>query len=95
MKQSLLSADGDAGLCDAYQRFFINVGYGVETAGDGLDCLEKLRRLVQAALVLDLERRRRAGLGARGECLAHGPRRALRRRRLPARPRRLHRAAPS
>jgi hypothetical protein len=40
MKQSLLIADGDAGLCDAYQRFFTNVGYGVETAGDGVKCLE-------------------------------------------------------
>jgi hypothetical protein len=40
MNQSLLITDGDAGLCDAYRRFFINFGDGVETAGDGLNCLE-------------------------------------------------------
>jgi hypothetical protein len=40
MNQSLLITDGDAGLCDAHRRFFINVGSGGETAGDGLNCLE-------------------------------------------------------
>jgi hypothetical protein len=40
MNQSLLIAHGDAGLCDAYRRFFINAGHDVQAADDGLDCLE-------------------------------------------------------
>jgi DNA-binding response OmpR family regulator len=55
MNQTLLIAEGDAELCDAYRRFFARQGYDVETASDGLDCVEKLRRVTPAVLVLDLE----------------------------------------
>ena len=55
MKQTLLIADGDAELCDLCRRFLTARGYDVETSLDGLDCLEKLRRLEPAVLVLDPE----------------------------------------
>jgi DNA-binding response OmpR family regulator len=57
MKPALLIAESDAELCDAYQRFLTERGYDVETAADGLDCLEKLRRHQPAVLVLDRELR--------------------------------------
>ena len=53
MKQRLLVADADfatAALCSTY---FSDVGYYVDTAGDGLDCLTKLRRTTPDLLVLD------------------------------------------
>jgi DNA-binding response OmpR family regulator len=55
MKQTLMIADGDAELCDVYRAFFTKLGYEVETASGGLDCLEKLRRVTPAVLVLDLD----------------------------------------
>ena len=55
MKQTLLIADGDAELCDLYQRFLAERGYQVETSSDGLDCLRKLRQRTPAVLILDLE----------------------------------------
>lgn len=53
MKPTLLIAEGDAELCDLYRRFFTLHGYVVEIASDGLSCLEKLRQLRPAVLVLD------------------------------------------
>ena len=53
MKPTLLIAQSDAELRDAYRRFLTGRGYDVETAADGLDCLEKLRRVAPAVLVLD------------------------------------------
>jgi DNA-binding NtrC family response regulator len=55
MKQTLLIADGDAELCDLYQRFLTDRGYEVETSSDGLDCLRMLHQMTPAALVLDRE----------------------------------------
>jgi DNA-binding response OmpR family regulator len=55
MNQTLLIAEGDAELCHVYRRFFARRGWDVETASDGLDCVEKLRRVTPAVLVLDLE----------------------------------------
>jgi CheY-like chemotaxis protein len=63
MKPTLLIADADSELCNLYQRFLTERGYQVETASDGLDCLEKLRRLIPAALVIDLELRWGGGDG--------------------------------
>ena len=63
MKQTLLIANGDAELCDLYRRFLTARGYDVEISLDGLDCLEKLRRLETAVLVLDLELRWGGGDG--------------------------------
>jgi len=53
MNPTVLIADRDAELCDLYQQFLVPRGYDVEIAADGLDCLEKLRRLLPAVLVLD------------------------------------------
>ena len=63
MKPSLLIADGDAELCDLQQRFLSAQGFQVATASDGLDCLEKLRQLSPAVLVLDQELRWGGGVG--------------------------------
>jgi DNA-binding response OmpR family regulator len=57
MKPALLIADSDGELCDLYSMFFTERGYEVEVAFDGLDCLEKLRRLGPVVLLLDLELR--------------------------------------
>jgi carbon storage regulator len=54
MKPSVLIADSDAELCEFYRHFLGEQGYEVAIAADGLDCLEKLRRLRPAALVRDL-----------------------------------------
>jgi DNA-binding NtrC family response regulator len=53
MKPVLLFADRDTELCDLYAMFFAERGYEVETAFDGLDCLNKLCRLGAAVLLLD------------------------------------------
>jgi DNA-binding response OmpR family regulator len=53
MKPTLLFAESDAELRDAYRQFLTGRGYDGETAADGLDCLEKLRRVTPAVLVLD------------------------------------------
>jgi CheY-like chemotaxis protein len=63
MNQSLLVADGDAELCNLYKEVLTEQGYDVTTASDGLDCLNKLRRSLPAALVLDLELRWGGGDG--------------------------------
>jgi DNA-binding NtrC family response regulator len=63
MKPPVLIADGDAELCEIYQWFLTQRGYAVETAADGLSCLEKLRRLMPAVVVLDLELRWGGGDG--------------------------------
>ena len=55
MNQTLLIADGDAELCDACRLFFACQGFDLETALDGLACVEKLRRATPAVLVLALE----------------------------------------
>jgi DNA-binding NtrC family response regulator len=55
MKPMLLIAEGDAELCEMYQRFLVKHGYKVETARNGLDCLAKLRQAMPAVLVLDRE----------------------------------------
>jgi DNA-binding response OmpR family regulator len=63
VKPIVLIADSDAELCDRCRRFLGEHGYEVETAPDGLDCLEKLRRVRPAALVLDLDLRWGGGDG--------------------------------
>jgi two-component system response regulator MprA len=63
MNQALLIADGDAELCDVYRGFFACQGFDVKTALDGLDCVEKLRRVTPAVLVLALELRWGGGDG--------------------------------
>jgi len=63
MNPTVLIAEGDGELRDIYQRFLAARGYAVETAADGLDCLEKLRRQRAAVLVLDWEIRWGGGDG--------------------------------
>jgi two-component system OmpR family response regulator len=55
MKPKLVIADSDTDLCHVFQRFLTDCGYEVEIASDGLSCMEKVRRLRPAALVLDRE----------------------------------------
>jgi len=55
MKPLLLIAEGDAGLCEVYRSVLTQLGYEVEIARDGLDCLAKLRQRRPAVLVLDWE----------------------------------------
>jgi DNA-binding response OmpR family regulator len=55
MKPTLLIAEGDSDLRDIYRRFLAERGYDVQTAVDGLDCLDKMRRRMPAVLVLDRE----------------------------------------
>lgn len=57
MRQSLLIADGDAELCDLYEMLLAELGYDVETATNGLDCLRKLHQSTPDILVLDLDLR--------------------------------------
>ena len=54
MENRLLIADGDPELSDLYQRFFSRNGYEVETAGGGLECLDKLRSRQHKYVILDL-----------------------------------------
>ena len=54
MKPVVLVADGDAGWLDDSRSVFAALGFEVETATDGLDCLNKLRRRTPGVLVLDL-----------------------------------------
>jgi DNA-binding NtrC family response regulator len=61
--RTLLIADGDAELCDLYRQFLTKHGYEVETSSNGLDCLRKLREVMPAVLVLDLQLRWGGGDG--------------------------------
>jgi DNA-binding response OmpR family regulator len=63
MNQTLLIADGDVELCDVDRKFLASEGFDLETASDGLDCVEKLRRVPPAVLVLALELRWGGGDG--------------------------------
>ena len=98
MNRRLLFAEGDPDLCRRYEIFFDEFGYEVETASDGLDCLEKLRQATPAVLVLDSELRwggagRGAFLAARGRSHPWDSRHPHRLGGRPARFRRMHRAA--
>ena len=54
VSENILIAESDAGLQNLYRRTLLGSGFEVETARDGLECLEALRRATPAALVLDL-----------------------------------------
>jgi DNA-binding response OmpR family regulator len=55
MNPKLLIAEANVEYCDLYGRFAAECGYEVETASDGLSCVEKLRQFKPEVLVLDLE----------------------------------------
>jgi two-component system KDP operon response regulator KdpE len=63
MKPMVLMAEGDAELCDLYKKYIAARGYEVETASNGLDCLKKLRCLMPAVVVLDMDLRWGGGNG--------------------------------
>jgi CheY-like chemotaxis protein len=52
---SVLFADADRELHDVYTSLLSAYGFQVETAGDGLECLAKLRQSVPDLLILDVE----------------------------------------
>ena len=55
MYASLLIADADSKLSQLYVQFFSEFGFEVETASDGLECLDKLRQFKPHVLILDLD----------------------------------------
>jgi DNA-binding response OmpR family regulator len=57
MKPLLLVAEGDGELCQVYQSFLAGHNYDVSVAADGLECLDQLRRVTPAVLILDRELR--------------------------------------
>src|SRR5262245_18589590 len=63
MRPLLLVAEGDAELREAYREALARHSYNVETAADGLECLEKLRQLMPEVLVLDRDLRWGGGDG--------------------------------
>ncbi len=52
---TVLLAEADRDLRETYLCFLSRHGYQVDTADDGLECLDKLRRSVPDLLILDLE----------------------------------------
>jgi CheY-like chemotaxis protein len=54
MNPKLLIAEGNVAYCDLYGRFAAECGYEVETASDGLSCVERLRQFKPEVLVLDM-----------------------------------------
>jgi CheY-like chemotaxis protein len=64
MNHTVLIAEGDPELSSVFWRFLTERGYLAQTAADGLDCLEKLRRRPPGVLVLDPELRWGSGVGA-------------------------------
>jgi two-component system response regulator MprA len=76
MKPILLIAEGNAELRERFTTYLTWQGYEVETASDGLDCLEKVRQVMPAVLVLDRELRWGGGDGVlaclREESKMHG-----------------------
>ncbi len=55
MNPGLLFTSVDAELSSIFRSFFGQLGFDVETATDGLECLDKLRRFQPAVLIVDLE----------------------------------------
>jgi DNA-binding NtrC family response regulator len=55
MESAILIAVADESMRDSYAMVFAEEGYRVVTASDGLDCLNKLCRVIPEVLVLDKE----------------------------------------
>ncbi|HSQ58163.1 MAG TPA: response regulator [Gemmata sp.] len=53
MKHLVMIAESDDELRFLYQRFLANLGYEVDTAANGLECLAKLRQLKPDLIVVD------------------------------------------
>jgi len=52
---SVLHADGDRETRITHADFLASRGFQMQTAGDGIDCLQKLRQAVPDLLILDRE----------------------------------------
>jgi CheY-like chemotaxis protein len=52
---TVLIAEADRDLRDDCVQFLDGLGFEIDTAADGLECLSKLRRLLPDILILDLE----------------------------------------
>jgi CheY-like chemotaxis protein len=63
MKPRLLVAEGDSAVAAEYRQYFTEHGLRVETARDGLHCVEMLDRYVPHALILNCELRWGGGDG--------------------------------
>ena len=55
MDATLLIADAQPASREALKRFFSGCGFRIETAGDGLECLNKVKSLKPDVLVADLD----------------------------------------
>ena len=53
MRLSVLIAEGDSDLRDAYVDFFQRIGFRVETAAGGVECLERIRDGRPDVLLID------------------------------------------
>ena len=53
MRRYLLVANGDQSVSGYYGEYLSRVGYHVETVGDGLACLNRIRRSPPNLLLLD------------------------------------------
>jgi CheY-like chemotaxis protein len=66
MNQTVLIADSDPEWCSVCWRFLTERGFLAQTATDGHDCVEKLRRLTPGVLALDPALRSGRGAGVIG-----------------------------
>ncbi|MTV78206.1 response regulator, partial [Streptococcus pneumoniae] len=55
MHLDVVIADQDVELAELYCRFLAENGFSAKTAGDGLECLRKVRRHAPDVLILDCE----------------------------------------
>jgi CheY-like chemotaxis protein len=53
--QTVLFADADRELCEIYGGLLASYDYQVEVAGNGVECMTKLRQLLPDLLILDLD----------------------------------------
>lgn len=63
---TVLLAEADRELRETYFAFLSRNGFRVESAGDGLECLAKLRQFTPDVLILDLEMPWGGGSGVLG-----------------------------
>ena len=76
---TVLIAEADRDLRDAYVLFLAGLGFEIDTAADGLECLSKLHRFLPDVLILDVELLWGGGEGVRATL---GDETQLRRKRI-------------
>ena len=60
--KKILIVDDEANICLILDNIFTDAGYSVETASDGLQALEKMKRFIPEIMVLDKNMPRMDGL---------------------------------